>query len=558
MAGGALRDFIGYETPFVFPAIEARTGEAMSRQVVLVLVDGLGLTPSRALPFLNELRGRGADYDCRIGEPSLSLPGRAVIASGAWQEINGQLTNYNPRPLRVEHVFSVVRRRDLGTALAAGRNGVTLFAPAIGRAVVYANDPETAPFATYEAAQKKQATLAGALLAELRGQRGLVMLELHAVDEAGHGWGASSDEYRRAAAEADDAIRGFASQLDLSHDTLVVTADHGHVAAGGHGGPEEDVMHVPLVLAGAGARPSAKGACRQIDIASTLCVLLGTAVPSSNQGRPLLDALVADSGARVRALQAVLAQREAFVARYVYKMATLGDPTAPAGVLPDPDAPIKPPVAGEDWQRSRLDALDRREAAARQARQTLETEARARPAVLVVVAPVALAILLVALGVVGGAELGRAALAAALGLVLYWIALPAVGLRYSLSAVNKDEWLPAFFRKDMIIGLAACAIAIALGAWRERGRTGVRRFDLARFAWLVAAVFSWAFAAKAAAVYWEQGVSTGWQVGDMRLGLGFYFDVLVVMAVGLASPLLFLPAWLALRRGRGKGPPNVV
>ena len=38
------------------------------------------------------------------------------------------------------------------------------------------------PFAAYEAAQKKQAELAGELLAELRGQRGLVMLELHAVE----------------------------------------------------------------------------------------------------------------------------------------------------------------------------------------------------------------------------------------------------------------------------------------------------------------------------------------------------------------------------------------
>ena len=97
----ALRAFIHYETPFAVPPVEARTGPPLARQVVLVLVDGLGLEGARSLPFLGELRARGADYDCRIGEPSLSLPGRAVMLSGAWQEVNGQPTNYDPRPLRV-------------------------------------------------------------------------------------------------------------------------------------------------------------------------------------------------------------------------------------------------------------------------------------------------------------------------------------------------------------------------------------------------------------------------------------------------------------------------
>ncbi|HEV7498875.1 MAG TPA: hypothetical protein VGQ33_02675, partial [Vicinamibacteria bacterium] len=378
--------------------------------------------------------------------------------------------------------------------------------------------------------------------------------ELHGVDEAGHGWGASSDEYRRAAAEADDAIRGFASTLDLAHDTLIVTADHGHIASGGHGGPEEEVLHVPLVLAGAGIRSGVKGTCRQIDIASTLAAVLGTAVPSSSQGRPLLDALAADAAARIRVLKGVLAEREAFVARYVYRVATLGDPSAPAGVLPDPDAMFKPASAGEEWQQGRLDALDKREADAKQARRILETEVRARPAAIIVVAPLVLAVALVLLGIVTGGELGRASLAAALGLGLYALVLPLVGVRYSLSAVNKDEWLPLFFKKDMAVGIAACAFAVLLAAWRERERTGARRFELARLAWVVAAVFCYAFAAKAAVVYWDQGIATGWEIGDMRLSLGFYLDVLVVMAVGLGSPFLVLPAWLALLRAAPEAP----
>ncbi len=94
VAAGALRGFTHYQTPFGLPPVDALTGDPSSRQVVLVLVDGLALRGSRGLPFLGELRARGADYDCRVGEPSLSLPGRAVMLSGAWQEVNGQPTNY--------------------------------------------------------------------------------------------------------------------------------------------------------------------------------------------------------------------------------------------------------------------------------------------------------------------------------------------------------------------------------------------------------------------------------------------------------------------------------
>jgi hypothetical protein len=546
-AGRALHDFTAYETPFAVPSGDVTAGPARSRQIVVVLVDGLGLGASRGLPFVDALRARGADYDCRIGEPSLSLPGRAVLLSGAWAEVNGQPTNYHPRPLRVAHAFSVARSRGVLTALAAGTGGLRLFSPEVTREVVYAKNPETAPYARYEWAMRIQEAQARALLSDVRGQPGLVMVELHAVDEVGHGWGGSSEEYRRAAAQADEAIRGFASLVDLAQDTLVVTADHGHVAAGGHGGPEEAVMHVPLVLAGAGIRAGARGASRQTDVASTLSTLLGLAVPGSNQGRPLLDALDLDPAARRRVLEAVVAQRERFVSFYVDRLAAMEPHDVPAAIGPPPPEAA---TASEATYVARLDALDRREAGAKTARIFRERRARLGRAVLMVVVPLALGGLLVRLRIVDGHELGRAAAAAAIGVALYHFALPVAGLQYSLTTVNKDEWLPAFFRKDMALGLAACALAVAAGAWRERRARGADRLDLARFAWLTTALFCFAFVLKLAVVYWTQGVSPRWHIADMRWGFAFYLDVLVVMAVGVLSPLMVLPAWLGGLRPR--------
>jgi hypothetical protein len=131
-----------------------------------------------------------------------------------------------------------------------------------------------------------------------------------------------------------------------------------------------------------------------------------------------------------------------------------------------------------------------------------------------------------------------------------------LGLRYSLSAVNKDEWLPAFFRKDMALGLAACAFGVAAGAWRERRRHGAGLIDLARYAWLVTAVFGAAFVVKTAVVYAEQGAATRWTIADMRWGFAFYLDILVLMAVGILSPLMILPAWLAALRASPLSPPT--
>jgi hypothetical protein len=317
------------------------------------------------------------------------------------------------------------------------------------------------------------------------------------------------------------------------------------------------VLDVPLVLQGAGIRAGVSGQCRQVDVAPTLSALLGLAVPASNQGRPLLDALTLDGEGRRQALLALLAQRERFVGAYVYRLSRLDDPSAPSYVPPSEEGADAPPGADEAWLTERLAALDRRESDAKRARRMLETESRALPTVVLALSPLVLAFLLVRLRVVGAGELGRATLAAAAGVALYHLALGPVGLRYSITAVNKDEWLPAFFRKDMILGVVSCAAAVGLAAWRERRRHGAGVFALARVSWLVTAAFAYAFLLKMALVYWEQGVGTRWEIPDMRWGFAFYLDVLVVMVAGLSAPLMVLPAWLfawPARSSAAKGP----
>jgi 2,3-bisphosphoglycerate-independent phosphoglycerate mutase len=548
LASGALSAFMRYETPFGMAGGAAPPLVPLSRQVVVVLVDGLGLEPSRGLPFLNELRGRGADYTCRIGLPSLSLPGRAVMLTGAWQEVHGQPSNYNPRRLKVEHLFGTARRAGRTTALAAGANAHRLFEPHVAHAVEFPEEPESAPFEHYAGVHRRQGDAALALLRDRRPD--LAFLELHAVDEAGHGWGATSAEYRAAAALADDELRRIVQALDLAQATLVVTADHGHVPAGGHGGPEAPVMEVPLVMTGAGVRAGARGAASQVDLAPTLAALLGVAVPASNQGRPLLDALTLDAAGRVAVLQAVASQREAFVSRYVQRVRTLDGDPEPAGAH-GPGAAGPPAEIRSEEERgllARLAELDLRAEREKAQRMDLEARVRSRRSLAGVFAAAFVLAALWRLGAFSGRELGRAAAFAGVAVVLYHVLLPAAGIGYSITAVNKDEWLPGFFRKDMALGIACCGAAIVgLGLWARR-EGGWLPWDLARQAWLLTAVFCFVFVLKIAAVYWRHGVFMRWHVPDQYWSFGFYLDVLVVMAVGFAAPVLPLLAWAVGRR----------
>ena len=184
LAEGALAAFMDYETPFAFERAPVPPARPMVQNVVVVLVDGLGLLPSREMRVLGELRAQGADYAARIGLPSLSQPGRAVLMTGAWQEVHGQPTNFKPRPLRVEHLFQTVRRAGGTTALSGMGEGVhKLFQPHVQKTLAFADPPESAPLEVYEAKLQEMTSGAQRIAAE---KPTFALLEMLIVDEAGH------------------------------------------------------------------------------------------------------------------------------------------------------------------------------------------------------------------------------------------------------------------------------------------------------------------------------------------------------------------------------------
>ena len=318
------------------PVIDALPAKRLARRVFLVIVDGLRVDKSHDLPFLDQLRKRGADTSAVSHYPSWSRPNYVSILTGVPPTASGVRTNHHSTPVHLDSLMD--RARIAGMRSAMGTDYDVL--PRLFLRRRGASRPEALELVTEE---DKDAELdieiedplavagvrapdadlaspfedaryapwpggfseAGAALAA--GTADLVVLLIGAVDAAGHSHGGNSKEYRAAAVTADRALARALKQIDLTQDTIVITADHGHTNRGGHGGVEPEVMTVPLIIAGAGARVGGIASdARLIDVAPTVAALLGIPAPGHALGRTLTELLTLEPDAKARREEADL------------------------------------------------------------------------------------------------------------------------------------------------------------------------------------------------------------------------------------------------------------
>ena len=249
----------------------------MARRLVLVIIDGLRLRGSYRLPFLESLRRRGVDAVARSHYPTYSRPNHVAILTGVPPAWSGVRNNAYAWSVSLESLMDRANAADLRSAYAAD--------VAFGVAMMFHDDFAASMYAPWPDGFARTSAL-------LVGQGyPLVVLLPGAVDEAGHARGADDPSYAAASLEVDRELAAALAGLDLSRDTVIVTADHGHTGQGGHGGTEPEVIEVPLVLAGAGVRPGAALAeVDLIDVTPTAAALLGLPAPRHSLGRTLVEA----------------------------------------------------------------------------------------------------------------------------------------------------------------------------------------------------------------------------------------------------------------------------
>ena len=297
-----------FDGPYQAALPVRHAGQAIAEQVVIVVVDGLRVDASQRMPTLNQMRALGADRVALVEQPSLSKPGWTIIGTGEWPEQSSITSNFTEKDIALDTLFLAANRKGLTTALV----GMGWWHQLYPRGVNYDQTifPPTLPYANINQASLfslNQAVTSSALEV-LKTKPNLVIIHLLAPDLAAHQWGGVSEQYLEVVRNADSQLARILAALDLNTAALFVTAAHGHLDQGGHGGGEPIVLRVPLVSVGKGIRTGIYPIASLADLAPTAAVLLGTSIPAHNQGNILLDHL--DTPDAVKATRALdLAQQ---------------------------------------------------------------------------------------------------------------------------------------------------------------------------------------------------------------------------------------------------------
>ncbi|UQA62982.1 alkaline phosphatase family protein [Polyangium aurulentum] len=287
---------------------------ALARRVMLAMMDGLSFDLAHDLDELSDLRAAGAMRVLDPPFPTYTSPALVSFVTGLDPRdhgirLNGQLTG-------VFGLDTVTRAaHDAGLAVTIARRGWEPFEevmnpwrePQTPFPLRASPDAEVIPgWARYEHWMWERETGRAP-------ERGLDLVYLPDADDAGHVHGAASSAYIAAAHRAGRLVERLARTLDLTKDALVIVSDHAHRAEGGHGGVEPEVRRAFFLGVG---KPFQRGVTLDPrtprDVASTLSLLAGLRVPTSNLGRPMLDALDLDDPARARAFAGPFAQAAHF------------------------------------------------------------------------------------------------------------------------------------------------------------------------------------------------------------------------------------------------------
>jgi len=313
----------------------------LTRRVVLIVIDGLGLDEAH-LPYLDELRGRGVAASARVPYPTISRPSYVTILTGVPPGDSGVRANRVEAPVAVDTVMDRVRSAGLRVATASDFGSLASLFVRNTRSITgidwiergtHVAPPPPVTWPVDDAIRVSSLEALGPAIAELvAGDAALIPVLVLDVDRAGHGAGVG-DEYRAAAAAVDRMLRVAFAGIDAARDTVIVTADHGHVAPGGHGGDEREVSNVPLILAGSGVvRGATARDARLIDVAPTIAALLGVPAPGHAEGRALVEVLRLTPAQAARRSAADVARGRAVAAVVGAARANLTRP-APAKLL---------------------------------------------------------------------------------------------------------------------------------------------------------------------------------------------------------------------------------
>jgi hypothetical protein len=268
------------------------TTNPLTNRVVLVVVNGLGLKDTEALPALQsepvKLLSAGANLFTGPVQPQ--VPGQVILLTGATTDLTGGFTLNPAQPSltapspfqqlgQFDNLFAAVKRNKFTTAFFGTNDWFTALPPDLLDA-----------YTAFDPRQPASDVVNQALDFLKKKSANFTVVQLNALARTQKDSGYNSAQAIQARQDLNNALnRLVGGGLDLHSSTLIITGDFDDSVKAG------DRWIVPLLMLGQAVQPGDKIWGRQEDITSTIAALLGVEIPRHNQGR-ILSSLLAMPG----------------------------------------------------------------------------------------------------------------------------------------------------------------------------------------------------------------------------------------------------------------------
>ena len=276
------------------PTRDVNRDGPLARRVIVVVIDGCRLDRFHEAekPYLEKMMAGGTVFE----SVETVYPARTVVCfssmfTGAAPEQHGITSNLVLElGLKVESVFDALRKSGKKGRLVGIAHLIDAFGDDVASVTSVAHN------------DKIDHNLIAAARRELEEHDpDLLVLQLLAVDQNGHVRGTYYPEYVERIEITDRLIEEFMRWCEdggyLEDAAVVLMADHGQGRGiGAHGHLSEGERFVPFAMWGSGVVPGKTVSEPRsiLDLAPTICYLLGIEPPGGSVGRVLTEAMVED------------------------------------------------------------------------------------------------------------------------------------------------------------------------------------------------------------------------------------------------------------------------
>ncbi|WP_328298842.1 alkaline phosphatase family protein [Streptomyces sp. NBC_00435] len=285
-------------------AATADEAAAVTNKVLVIGIDGTVLDRVKAAdaPNLNGLMAQGLTARSTLYANPMAAtssgPGWSTIATGVWPDKHGVKDNsftgknYAAYPdflTRIENAkpaLNTYAAADWEPITSTDQNG-PIFSAKVDKRLNLKGDRDG-----YGSEDPK---IAAAAATELRDQNpDAAFVYFGEIDHAGHSSGAASQEYLNTIARVDKLVGQLLTAVQARPSygrenwKILVTTDHGHTDAGGHGGSTIQERGTFVIAKGAGIPAgSVRTDVKLVDVAATALAQVGVAAGSAVDGIPL-------------------------------------------------------------------------------------------------------------------------------------------------------------------------------------------------------------------------------------------------------------------------------